>query len=413
MSHEPIHKAIVDSCDQVEAWLESKKQNSYFPIYASVDVRDSKYKVASVDANIYPAGFNNVDVEDRKAMGPLFRRYIERGWGAHIKKIALLTEEHTSNAHYWDNVYELLAILKSAGFETRVCIPRPMQKPVIVKTATGLEVLVDAATRVEEHVLLSGDFKPDLILSNNDFSDSYDWWANGLTTPVVPARELGWYQRKKSENFRYYNEVAHEFSELIKVDPWFWTVETVLIKEFDATYAESRDHLADEVDRMLYRMRAEYDKRDIQDEAAVFIKNNAGTYGLAVTQVTSGDEVRSWNAKSRKKMQAAKGGRDVEEIIIQEGIRSTIVVEGSTAEPVVYLVGCEPAGAFYRTHSDKSANESLNSPGAVFKKLRMSELRVTMEGCPTQNVYAWAARLSLLAISKEANALGLAPRCGC
>ena len=152
---------------------------------------------------------------------------------------------------------------------------------------------------------------------------------------------------------------------------------------------------------MLARLQLEYNKRGIQEKPFVFVKNNAGTYGLAVIRVGSGNEVREWNYKSRKKMKAAKGGREVEEVIIQEGIPSIVKADGASAEPVIYMVGCEAVGGFLRTHAEKDSTESLNSPGAVYKKLCIADLGVSVERSPLENVYSWSAKLGLLAIALE------------
>jgi glutamate--cysteine ligase len=139
----------------------------------------------------------------------------------------------------------------------------------------------------------------------------------------------------------------------------------------------------------------------------LFVKNNSGTYGLAVIRVGSGEEIRAWNYKSRKKMKAAKGGAEVEEVIIQEGIPTHVRAEGVSAEPVIYMIGSELAGGFLRTHAEKSDTDSLNSPGAVFKKLCVSDLNVSLEGSPLENVYGWSARLGMMAIALEAEQMGV------
>ncbi|MNY35545.1 Glutamate-cysteine ligase [compost metagenome] len=156
---------------------------------------------------------------------------------------------------------------------------------------------------------------------------------------------------------------------------------------------------------MIARLREEYKKRGITQEPFVFVKNNAGTYGLAVIRVGSGAEVLDWSYKSRKKMKAAKGGRDVEEVIIQEGIPSVVQADGASAEPVIYMIGCELAGGFLRTHSEKSSTDSLNSPGAVYKRLCVSDLAINTPGCQNENVYGWTAKIGLLAIGHEAQEL--------
>ncbi|MNL25382.1 Glutamate-cysteine ligase [compost metagenome] len=222
-----------------------------------------------------------------------------------------------------------------------------------------------------------------------------------------PPRELGWYQRKKSTYFKYYNQLVEEFSQIAKIDPFLLKVETELFEHFDINDEESRKALAGRVDAMLERLRTDYKNRGVKQEPFVFVKNNAGTYGLAVVRVGSGAEVLDWTYKSRKKMKAAKGGRDVEEVIIQEGIPSIVEAEGASAEPVIYMIGCELAGGFLRTHSEKNSTESLNSPGAVYKRLCVSDLAINTPGCPQENVYGWTAKLGLLAIAHEAKEMGV------
>jgi glutamate--cysteine ligase len=184
-------------------------------------------------------------------------------------------------------------------------------------------------------------------------------------------------------------------------------VRTEVFEDFQIVDESSVKMLAEKVDTMIAELSVEYQKRNIDAKPFVFVKNNSGTYGLAVIRVGSGQEVLTWNYKSRKKMKAAKGGRTVEEVIIQEGIPSVVKAEGVTAEPVIYMVGCELAGGFLRTHAEKDSTESLNSPGAVYKKLCVSDLQTAMQGAQLENVYGWSARLGLLAIAYEAKDMGI------
>ncbi|MBC7456816.1 MAG: glutamate--cysteine ligase, partial [Bdellovibrionaceae bacterium] len=68
----------------------------------------------------------------------------------------------------------------------------------------------------------------------------------------------------------------------------------------------------------------------------------------------------------------------------------------------IYMIGCELVGGFLRTHMEKSSTESLNSPGAVYKKLCVADLADDRSNCPKENVYGWTAKLGLLAIGLEA-----------
>ncbi|QLY25333.1 glutamate--cysteine ligase [Bdellovibrio sp. KM01] len=398
-----LHKQTLANMQEICSWFKAKSNEFQHPIYSSYDIRDSGYKISNVDANIFPAGFNNICPTDKETSVSLMNKYIIEHYGEKIKKILLVTEEHTNNAFYWENVFTIKSLIEASSIEVKVAIPRELEQPMQITSSAGNEITVHSA-------LMSGslmkEFKPDLIISNNDFSEAYEEWAKTVTEfPMNPPRELGWYQRKKSTYFKYYNQLVEEFSAIAKIDPFLMTVETELFEHFDIGDENSRAALAARVDAMLAHLKTEYQKRGITQEPFVFVKNNAGTYGLAVIRVGSGAEVKEWSYKSRKKMKAAKGGRDVEEVIIQEGIPSIVESDGASAEPVIYMIGSELAGGFLRTHSEKSSTESLNSPGAVYKRLCVSDLAINTPGCPQENVYGWTAKLGLLAIAHEAREL--------
>lgn len=398
-----LHENICSQANEINNWFCQKTKNLSYPIYSSYDIRDSGFKISNVDANIFPAGFNNICPTDKESSVGLMSQYLDKHYGTSVSRILLVTEEHTNNPYYWENVLTIQNLLKSAGKEVLVGIPRIMTEPLKVVSSSGQEILVGSAFENSNFVK---EFKPDLIISNNDFSESHDEWASHLSVPVNPPRELGWYQRKKSRYFENYNKLVQEFSDLIGMDPFLLNVRTDHFQHFDISDDQSRLELADRVDQMISELKAEYSKRGIAQEPFVFVKNNAGTYGLAVIRVGSGAEIKDWNYKSRKKMKAAKGGRDVEEVIIQEGIPSRVQAEGASAEPVIYMIGCELAGGFLRTHAEKSSTDSLNSPGAVYKRLCVSDLTVSLQGSPLENVYGWTARLGLLAIAMEAQQMG-------
>jgi glutamate--cysteine ligase len=402
MVQDTIHRQIVRNIGKVQDWFHEARQSVDVPFYSSYDIRDSGYKVTNVDANIYPAGFNNICRVDREHAGPIVAKYMERHYPAGIRRILILTEEHTNNPYYWDNVASLAAIIRSADIEVKLAVPRQRGEPVFtMKSASGLDVEVHTAGINEGKISVVG-FEPDLVISNNDFSEFYEELGAQFITPMNPPRELGWYQRKKSTYFKHYNALCTEFAEVIEVDPWLLTVETELFENFDISDEASREALAVRVEAMLVRIRERYQREGIAQEPFVFVKNNAGTYGLAVMRIGSGDEVRALNYKTRKKMKAAKGGRDVEEVIIQEGVASIVQADGVTAEPTIYMIGCQLAGGFLRSHQEKDPTESLNSPGAVYKRLCVSDLDVSVEGHPLENVYGWVAKLGVLAIGREA-----------
>ncbi len=394
-----LHNQICKHYPDLETWFQKYTRELSYPIYSSYDIRDSGYKITNVDANIYPAGFNNICPTDKETSVELFKKYIQIHYKFPVKKILLITEEHTKNPYYLENVATISDLLQQGGFEVRLAFPKELPEVLTLESATGRKLSFGSGYENSSWVK---DFKPDLVLSNNDFSLSLETWGAQLNHPMNPPRELGWYQRKKSRYFKNYNSLATEFCQTIKADPFLLRVETEEFSEFDINSDVSRDHLASQVDQFLQTLKIKYAEQKISQEPFCFVKNNSGTYGLGVIKVNSALEIKEWTYNARKKMKAAKGGKSIEQVIIQEGIPSIVTSEQSTAEPVIYMIGCELAGGFLRTHAEKSSTESLNSPGAVYKKLCVTDLYDDRMACPKENVYGWSAKLGLLAIGLEA-----------
>lgn len=407
MINDRLHQLFLSRHQEIKEWYANQHTGLYIPFYSSYDIRDAGYKTVNVDANIYPAGFNNICEADREHSEELARYYIENYYGRNIQKIAVLCEEHTNNPYYWENVHAILQILKGAGYTAHAVVPPGnIQAAFTAQTLKGHTVEVRIADYQNGKIQLN-DFMPDLVISNNDFSKSYHDWANQIDQPLNPPRELGWYQRKKSGYFEHYNALATDFAKVLQVDPWQFTVATDLLSDFDVAEEKSRLELAQRVQVVLDRTQKKYDELGIKEKPFAFVKNNSGTYGLGVIQVNSAEEAAQLNYKSKKKMKAAKGGRDVDEVIIQEGVPSIVKSEESTAEPTLYMLGCQLAGGFLRTHKEKTERESLNSPGAVYMRLCVSDLEINVEGKPLENVYGWIARLGVLAIGRETQSMGV------
>lgn len=404
MIQSSLHQQYCKENEKLCDWYDSKTKNLALPIYSSYDIRDSGYKVTNVDGNIYPAGFNNICPTDKDYSIELFSAYIKTHYGPQVERILLVTEMHTGNPYYWENVLTIKSLLQSSGKKVLIAFPERLKGPLSVQSSTGVQV--DIVSAFEDDPAVK-EFNPQLVISNNDFADALEDWGRQVSKPLNPPRELGWYQRKKSSYFKFYNQAAEEFAQLSHVDPFTFNVRTELFSEFELSNESSMKALAAQVDLMVGHLSSEYSKRGIDAKPSIFIKNNAGTYGLGVIKVNSGQDVLTWNYNSRKKMKAAKGGRDIEQVILQEGVPSRVKADDAVAEPVIYMIGSELAGGFLRSHAEKSETESLNSPGAVYKKLCVSDLNVSVERSPLENVYGWSARLGVLAIGLEAQELGV------
>lgn len=393
----------------IEEWFQQQWQLTTPPIYGSVDLRNAGFKLAPIDMNLFPAGFNNLNPDFLSHSVEAAEKTIHAISPA-IKKILVIPESHTRNLRYWSNIKTLQNILESAGFDIRFGSLNPevtQQTDIVLESG---DTLVLSPLQRQQNKLLVDGFDPDLVLLNNDLSNGIPEILQNLNQIIVPPAELGWSQRLKSEHFQFYALVAAEFAESIKIDPWLISPMFRYCGEIDFMQQEGMDCLISNGEVLFAELEKKYQQYKIPHQPFLIVKADAGTYGMAVMTVRNVDELKSMNRKQRTKMSTIKGGQPVNRVIIQEGVYTfeTFGAEQAVAEPVVYLWGSCVVGGFYRVHKDKSVDENLNSPGMEFQPLAFAETcnqpreELDPDACPNRfYTYGIVAKLSMLAAARE------------
>ena len=100
---------------EITAWMTKKRSEVPIPIYGSVDIRDAGWKICVVDANHFPAGFNNISEEDKPSLAKLLKTHIQREF-KDSDWVHLYPESHTRNKGYVENLIALKSLLEIAGF---------------------------------------------------------------------------------------------------------------------------------------------------------------------------------------------------------------------------------------------------------------------------------------------------------
>ena len=403
-----LKQRIQQHARPLDQWFEAKTAGLPLSLYASVDLRNSHHKICIVDTNAFPAGFNNLCRHDRHDLPETLSSWLEQ-FHPGARRLLLLPEAHTRNPPYLENVRALSQALLTAGYDLRIgtLLDAGPAQSLRLQALTG-EVECFSLTRVRDR-LRAGDFEPDLVISNNDFRSGVPEILRGLSQPLAPLGELGWYRRKKSDHFRLLNPLLAEFAELIGLDPRLLVPLTDHHSRVDFETAAGREALAQKVETLLARLREQ--RRELptagpQDEPFVFIKDNSGTYGMAIMTVSSGDEVRRASHRTRTKMKLGKGRVPVTEVILQEGIVTRDSLAGCPMEPVIYLVGDRPVGGFFRVHCRRTDRQNLSVQGMTFNTLCSHEIadqpqEIIDDPADLLLVYGTLGRLAAIALALE------------
>lgn len=412
----PLHQVeslLLSKVAEIETWFRKKWQETPPPLTSSVDIRHAALKLAPVDTNLFPAGFNNLNPD----FLPLCVQAAQATLSEYIPectRILILPESHTRNKFYLQSLSVIQDILTKAGFGVRIGSLDPeLKEPVEVETALGATLLIEPLERQGDRVGLS-NFGPSMLLLNNDLSSGIPEILQGLNQRIRPTAKLGWTSRLKSSHFQYYDEVVQEFSELLQLDPWLINPYFTAVEGVDFMAQEGIEHLASQVEMLLEKIKKKYLEYNINEKPFVAVKADQGTYGMSVMMVQEADQLRQLNRKQRSKMASTKGSQKVERVIIQEGVHSLETMsDGAVAEPVVYMIGQYVVGGFYRVHKGRAKDENLNAPGMHFEPLAFAEScnlpREDMDPVDSSNrFYALGviARLAALAAGREIAAIG-------
>lgn len=403
-----IEQHIIDHQREIEAWFREQFRATPAPFYASVDLRNAGYKLAPVDTNLFPAGFNNLNHSFDPLVVHAIQSAVEHAC-PEARGMLIVPERHTRNLYYLESLATMAELFQLAGFEVRIGSLEPIGEPAEFELPSGRTLTQFPIKRVDNRLEVDG-FSPCTIVLNNDLSGGQVELLEGLEQQIVPPSALGWWNRSKFEHFTHYQALAEELGQRIDLDPWHFAPMIHDCGEVDFKQRAGEGCLSEKVANMLAAIQQKYQALGIDEEPFVVIKADAGTYGMGVMMAKSADEVVGLNRKQRTRMSASKEGQSISRVIIQEGIYSfeRVGPDRHVAEPVLYMIDRHVVGGFYRVHTKKGDAENLNSPGAAFVPLPFTQSGVTPEPGASpdsdQNrlyCYGVIARLALLAAAKE------------
>jgi glutamate--cysteine ligase len=335
-----IERIVLDQRPEIERWFRNQWQEHEVNFYASVDLLNSGFKLAPVDTNLFPGGFNNLN----RVPTALRARRDVRGL-ARLPRLArfLLVPRTTRNLNYLQNV---AVLRRSRGRGPHGAHRKPDSRPHGAHGGHHRRrrlLLGRSAARQP----WASRLRSCAVLLNNDLSAGIPAILRDIEQPVIAARR-GW-ARAKSHHFHSYDRVAEDFAKLLGLDPWLLNPAFSQCGKVNFAEKEGEDCLAANVDFVLNEVREKYREYGITEPPFCIVKADAGTYGMGIMTVKSVDDVRNLNRKTRNKMAVIKEGQPVHEVIIQEGVYTFESVDGAVASRL-YMMDHFVVGGFYRVH---------------------------------------------------------------
>ena len=407
-----LEQRVIDSMPATERWFRLEWMEHTPPFYSSVDIRNAGFKLAPVDTNLFPGGWNNLTTEMLPLAVQAAMAAIEKIC-PEARNLLIIPENHTRDSAYLSNLAQLQRIFNMAGLNVRMgSISPDVKKTTLIELPTGESLTLEPVQRIRGRLVLK-NFDPCTILLNNDLSAGAPGILEDLHEQyLLPPLHAGRSVRRKSNHFRSYEELAKRFGKLLGIDPWLINPLFGKCGEIDFAHDSGLEQLQTSVDAVLTKVRRKYKEYGINEKPFAVVKADSGSSGVGVITVHDAKELQTLNSLTKNNMASVQGGQTVHDVIIQEGVLTQERVHNAVAEPVVYMMDRYVVGGFYRVHAERGVDENLNAPGSSFEQLafdhstHMPQLGAR-PGASAPNrfyMYGVVARLAMLAASYELEA---------
>ncbi len=407
-----LEQRVLDSTPAIERWFRLEWMEHTPPFYGAVDIRNAGFKLAPVDTNLFPGGWNNLTPEMLPLAVQAAMAAIEKIC-PEARNLLVVPESHTRNTFYLANMLQLKRIFHQAGLNVRFGSLSPeIKEPTTLALPTGEQITIEPLIRSDKRLGLK-DFDPCTILLNNDLAAGVPGILEDLHEQyLLPPLHASWSVRRKSRHFQAYEEVAKRFAKLIGVDPWLINPMYSSCGEVQLAQEQGLEGVRVHVDALLTKIRRKYKEYGINEKPFVVLKADNGSHGMGIMTVRDVKDLEQLAHKTSALAFSAPAGQAAFELIIQEGVLTHERVNDAVAEPVVYMMDRYVVGGFYRVHAERGVDENLNAPGASYVPLAFADSGRLPQpgekpGSSSPNrfyMYGVIGRLALLAASYELEA---------
>jgi len=407
-----LEQRVLDSMPAIERWFRLEWMEHTPPFYSSVDVRNAGFKLAPVDTNLFPSGWNNLTPQMLPLAVQAAMAAIEKIC-PEARNLLVIPENGTPSSFYLANLAQLQRIFNMAGLNVRLgSIDPALKKNTTYELQSGETLTLEPVIRGKRRLGLK-DFDPCTILLNNDLSAGVPGILEEIYEQyLLPPLHAGWSTRRKSTHFRCYEEVAKRLGKLLGVDPWltyplFDRCENVNLNESTGLAC-----LQNQVEVVLSRVKRKYKEYGIKEKPFVVVKADHGTHELGIVTVRDAKDMQALQERIQTLSKGRKTPLSTHDFMVQEGVQTQERVNDAVAEPVIYMMDRYVVGGFYRVHAGRAMDENLNAPGAGYVPLAFEHSTQLPQpgikpGVSAPNrfyMYGVIGRLAMLAASYELEA---------
>ena len=280
-----LEQRVIESTPAIERWFRLERLEHTPPFYCSVDIRNAGFKLAPVDTNLFPGGWNNLTPEMLPLAVQAAMAAIEKIC-PEAKNLLVIPENNTRSTGYLSNVAQLQRIFTMAGLNVRIgSIDPEVKKTTTIELSGGEKVTLEPVVRTRRRLGLK-NFDPCTILLNNDLTAGAPGILEDLHEQyLLPPLHAGWSVRRKSKHFRSYEEVSKRFGKLLGIDPWLINPMSSHAEGVDLATGAGQDLLITHCDQLLTKIRRKYKEYGINEKPFVIVKPDNGTNGVGVMTV--------------------------------------------------------------------------------------------------------------------------------
>ena len=164
-----LEQRVIDSMPATERWFRLEWMEHPPPFYSSVDIRNAGFKLAPVDTNLFPGGWNHLTPEMLPLAVQAAMAAIEKIC-PEARNLLIIVENDTRNSSYLSNVAQLQRIFSMGGLNVRVgSISPDVKETTVIELPSGERITLEPVLR-SRHRLGLKHFDPCTILLNNDLS---------------------------------------------------------------------------------------------------------------------------------------------------------------------------------------------------------------------------------------------------